>query len=100
MDPDDWSVFLDPDDFAEPWAWESAGGFGEGHGIFSDAHGAAFGGEFAGVSTREPLLALSAADLPPDAAQGDAVEVRGRSWRAADLQPDGAGLVRVILERE
>lgn len=100
MDPDDWSIFFDPDDFAEPWVWESDADSAEGQGIFTDAHASAFAGEFAGVSTRSPVLVLSADAMPAGAAQGDAVEVRGRVWRAGDLQPDGSGLVRVILEME
>nr|WP_125459063.1 hypothetical protein [Oceanicella actignis] len=68
-------------------------------GIFTAAHAAAGAGDWPGASTVQPVLTVAAADVPDGAGQGDKVDISGAQWRAADLQPDGTGLVRVILER-
>jgi hypothetical protein len=99
MEDDDWGTFMDPADFAHAFAWESTAEFVEGYGLFNAAHEVALSGEFGGVSTRQPVLTVAESHMPTDAAQGDEVECKGRNWRVADIQPDGSGLARVILER-
>ena len=97
----DWGVFLDagPSGFATPATWQVRGSAPVVvRGIWSRPHAEAAGGDWPGVSTTAPVFATAEASLPAGAGQGDAVTIDGRAWRAADLQPDGAGLVRVILE--
>lgn len=101
---DDWGVFLDtgPSGHAVAAAWtiEGAALPVPVPGIYEAPHQAAAGGDWPGVSTTLPVLVTGAPKLPTTAAKGDLVEIPGRGvFLAADLQPDGAGLVRVSLER-
>ncbi|MEO0682321.1 MAG: hypothetical protein AAF192_18115 [Pseudomonadota bacterium] len=95
------AAFLDtgPSGPAEAGRWRRPGlGWVEVRGIYNAPHADAAAGDFAGVSTSAPVFATAEAELPAGAAQGDDVEIRGVAWRAADLQPDGTGWVRVKLE--
>lgn len=98
-DAADWDVFLDGDVFAAAATWTRPAMAGVTvRGIRAEAHAVAAGGDFPGVSTTAPVFTTAAAELPADAAQGDTLTIDGAPWRVADLQPDGAGMVRVILE--
>ncbi len=100
-DAADLALFFDPDVFGEVVGYVLAAGGGfDVAGIYTDAHTTAAGGEFPGVSTITPVLTLAAASLPAGAGQGDQVSrADGSLFRVADIQPDGSGLVRLILER-
>lgn len=98
------AVFFDPDVFGEMVGYVLAGaGAGRGfdvEAIFTAPHRTVAEGAFGGVSTIAPEMVTAAANLPAGAGQGDEVSrANGNLYRVADLQPDGAGLVRVILER-
>ena len=96
MMADDWSVFMDPADFGESAAWETQEGeFVTLDGIFTAAAEVVLDG----VSAVMPVLTVAETQVPETAAQGDDLEVRDVNYRVADLQPDGSGLTRVILER-
>ena len=98
---EDWGAFMDtgPGGFASAGTWRVRGSAPvEVRGIYTARHAAAAGGDWPGVATAAPAFTVPASDLPAGAGQGDAVTIDGRAWRAADLQPDGTGLVRVILE--
>jgi hypothetical protein len=101
-DADDLAVFFDPDVFGEVAAYALAGGGGaDVAGIYADAQTAAAGGAWPGVSTVTPVFTVAAAALPPGAAQGDQLtRSGGLLYRVLDIQPDGSGLVRLLLERE
>lgn len=97
---DDWGVFFAPGDFGNRAFWETMEGeFAEVDGILEAAREVVLPGESGGVSARMPVLTLPEASVPETASQGDDVEIAGRNYRVADIQPDGSGLARVILER-
>ncbi|AKU43298.1 head-to-tail joining protein [Rhodobacter phage RcCronus] len=97
---DDWDVFFDPDDFADSAVWDTqAGEFVEIDGIFEAGREVVLAGDGAGISAIMPVLTVASDSVPATAAQGDDLEVRDKNFRVADLQPDGSGLTRVILER-
>lgn len=53
----------------------------------------------AGVQTTRPEMHIASADVP-SAAEGDTLVRAGVSWRvAAPPQPDGHGMVRLVVER-
>jgi len=97
---DDWDVFFDPADFADAAAWQTQEGeFADIHGVFEAAREVALSGDSVGVSAVLPVLIVASEQVPDTAAQGDDLEIRDVNYRVADLQPDGSGLTRVILER-
>lgn len=51
-----------------------------------------------GMSGARPSL-LMATDAAPSAAVGDAVSVASISYTIAEIQPDGTGMTRLLLER-
>lgn len=67
-------------------------------GFFTAANAAIASGEFPPVSTVAPLATLALIDLPQPPAPGDILEHDGTAYRVADTQPDGTGLVRLVLE--
>ena len=92
--PDEWAVFMDPSVFGEPVTYTPSGGIAQSlAAVFTAAHATTLD-----TSTVAPVLALfPPAGLLP--AAGDGVALRGISYRVADVQPDGTGLTRLILER-
>lgn len=97
---DDWDVFMSPDDFGEPVFWETQGGeFAELSGIFTSAREVVLPGEGGGISAMLPVLVVAECAVPETASQDDDLEIRGRNYRVADIQPDGSGLSRIVLER-
>ena len=92
--PEDWAVFMDPAAFGEVVSYTPAGAPSRDlPAIFTAASA-----EVAGTSTVAPVLAIGGV-LGFAPAAGDAVTVRGVDYRVADDQPDGTGLIRLILER-
>lgn len=97
---EDWDVFFDPTDFASAATWDTQGGeLVDLNGIFEEAREAALSGDAVGVSAVYSVLTVATAAVPTSAAQGDDLEISGVNFLVADLQPDGSGLTRVILER-
>ena len=103
-EPADWQVFFDtgPGGAAEVVTYHPAAAADvELPALFTAAHAlVAGGGGGVGVSTATPILTI------PDAQQwgvvpavGDEVTRRAVLYRVADIQPDGSGLIRLILER-
>lgn len=97
----EWAVFMDAGEFGEPVTWTAAGGaVFELSGIFTAAHSEISRHVGAGVSGTIPVLTLPPVSvLPVVPMAGDFAQVRGRLWRVADIQQDGSGLTRAILER-
>ena len=98
----DFDTYFDPEVFGSAFTY--AGGAPASSrsitGIFSKAHAIeAPAGDWPGVSTTAPVLTCRAAALPPGAAAGDSVTLDGATWTVRDVQPDGTGLARLILER-
>lgn len=50
------------------------------------------------VSSVQPALTVRASDLPAAPVDGDEVEVNGRHYVIVDCQPDGYGMLRLILQ--
>lgn len=92
----DRALMFDPAAFAEVATLTPSGGAPvEVSGIFTDGHRAAFGDP--GASTALSAFTLAAGAAAPRA--GDILAARSVTWRIADTQPDGSGLIRLILER-
>lgn len=97
---EDWGVFFSPDDFGHRAYWQTLEGeFAEVDGILEAAREVVLPGDGGGVSARMPVLTLPESSIPETASQGDDMEIKGRNYRVADIQPDGSGLARIILER-
>jgi hypothetical protein len=106
--PADWAVFTDPEVFGAPVTYT-----GEGQApleiaaIFTAAGTVAAQGSGPGVSSTEPVLTLGADQLPFTPARGDRVALiraqagfpAGTAFTVVHPQPDGSGLIRLILER-
>jgi hypothetical protein len=70
-------------------------------GIFTAAHAVLARGEAIGVSSLAPVLTVAAAHFGTDPpASGDRLEAEGTTYVVSDPQPDGSGLIRLVLERE
>ena len=96
----DWDVFFDPADFAVTATWDTPGGdIVEVVGIFEAGREVALSGNAVGVSAILPVLTVAAEAIPSDAAQGDDLAILSVNYRVTDIQPDGSGLTRVILEK-
>lgn len=97
---EDWDVFFDPADFADAATWDTQSGeLVDLNGIFEEAREVALAGDAVGVSAIYSVLTVASVEVPASAAQGDDLEIANVNYRVADLQPDGSGLTRVILER-
>ena len=97
---DDWGIFMSPDEFGDRAFWETLEGeFAEVGGIFEKAREVVLPGDGGGVSALMPVLLLPETAIPGTASQGDDVEIKGRNYRVADIQPDGSGLAFIILEK-
>lgn len=98
--PGDRRVFFDAaDGFAEVVTYTPQGETAlELEAIWTDAHLEVAAG-FGAVSGTRPVLALALADLPVPPRQGDTVtsDARG-AFTVADVQPNGTGHARLILE--
>ncbi|MFN3616028.1 MAG: hypothetical protein ACK4WC_15925 [Rubrimonas sp.] len=72
-------------------------------GIFTAAHARRAEAAGLAVSTAEPVLTVFAADLPAGAllrrGDGDAVTINATRYSVRDIEPDGSGLARIVLER-
>lgn len=104
----EWAVFTDPEVFGEPVAYAGTGQAPVSiPAIFTAANATAADGIGGGVATTEPVLTFGADQLPFAPAQGDLVTLTrahpgfpaGSVFRVAHPQPDGSGLIRLILER-
>ena len=69
-------------------------------GIFDEAFTSIRVEDNAEISDVSPSLLIRSTDLPAgtDLLQGDRFVVRGASYRAWDLRPDGGGMVRILLK--
>lgn len=65
-------------------------------GIFDDDYQQAGVGPI-GMASSQPVFTVPAWPVPA-AAVGQAVTVRGRSFTVGAVEPDGAGMVRLLLE--
>lgn len=94
--------FFDANDFGtRATLTPSAGDPVEITGIFTAAHEVAgASGDWPGVSTAAPVLTIPASALPAGAMQGDALSIGAVAYRVRDIQPDGTGLARLVLEKE
>lgn len=93
---DDFATFFDTAAFARGATFlPSEGGTYAVAGIFTEAHALAVG-----VSASAPVFTVAETVSPRLPRQGDGLTIDGKGdFTIADLQPDGSGLVRLILER-
>ncbi|MCX8017229.1 MAG: hypothetical protein N2690_04935 [Rhodocyclaceae bacterium] len=84
--------------FGEPATIFSDGRRIDVRGIFHAAHRAIEIVVDAPVSTVRPVLAVRACDLPQAPGEGDLVEVAGRRYGVVDRQPDGFGMLTLVLQ--
>lgn len=94
--PADRALLFDPAAFGETATWHAPGGNAVLSGIFADPHARLLAEP--GVSGLAPSFAL-AAETAPGIARGQTITLRSALWAIADIHPDGAGLLRLILER-
>lgn len=93
---EDIAAFFDPRDFAEAATYTPAGGSASSvNGHFDRAYAEALG-DLAGNA---PRFACASADVPA-ATRGDGLVVRGASYRIANVEPDGTGLVTLLTLQE
>lgn len=67
-------------------------------GLFHAAHAALEIVQDAPVSTVRPVLTVREADVPQRPAEGDRVMAAGRVYRIVDAQPDGLGMITLVLQ--
>ncbi|WP_227271240.1 head-tail joining protein [Roseobacter weihaiensis] len=93
------SVFFDPAVFGTPATFFPVeGGSYPISGIYTDAY--ALAGSGPGVSTSAPVFTIDAHTQPRPPQQNDRVSISGKGdFVVNDPQPDGSGLIRLILER-
>jgi len=65
--------------------------------VIFDAEHYTAAGEGADISTSQPMATCRAQDVA-GIEQGDSVTVAGTSYSVADVQPDGTGVVVLILQ--
>lgn len=102
VDDGDWSVFFDPGDWGRSATYVGGAPVVTRAlpGILRAAHEEAAPADgWPGVSTVAPVYSCRAADLPPGAGAGDGFTLDGATYEVRDIQPDGTGLARLILER-
>lgn len=101
----DRAVFTDPRDFGLTITWTGSVGPVELAAIF-DADYLLLSSDLVdgGVEGNQPQITIRSADLPPFAAQGDAVSFPDpdttelRSFVVVELKPDGTGMTVVRLQ--
>lgn len=101
-DAEDFAIFFDPAAFG--FVATYAGGAPvvtrDLGGIFHNPHATAGESDgWPGVSTVTPSYTCRASALPPGARVGDRLTLQGVTYTVRDIQPDGTGLARLILER-
>jgi hypothetical protein len=100
--PADLEQLLDPDVFGTAVRYMRTGAADrEITGIFTAAHAVLARGDAIGVSSLAPVLTVAEAHFGADPpASGDRLEADGAFYVVSDPQPDGSGLIRLVLERE
>lgn len=99
-DAADFDVFFDPEVFGEAGIYAQGPASIPLTGIFANAHAAAAPlGDWRGVSTSAPSFTCRAAALPEAAAAGDTLTLGAILWTVRDIERDGTGLARLIIER-
>lgn len=98
------AVFMDPDVFGQAARYDPADGAEVALlGVFTAAHARRAEATGLAVSTADPVLTVFAAELPAGALQrrgdGDAVTINATRYSVRDIEPDGSGLARIVLER-
>lgn len=67
------------------------------HVVFDDDYQAVDPDTGVTVSSGKPALGVRTADLPTSPAHGDEWEVRGKAYRATDVQADSEGVTLIFL---
>lgn len=99
IDDDTAAIFFDPNVFGTDGTFHPAEG-GEYliAGVYTEAHTIAGGSP--GVATTSPIYTITADTKPRPPQQGDRLSITGKGdFFVLDPQPDGSGLIRLIMER-
>lgn len=97
---DEFDVFFDPQVFGESGTYAHGSASTPLAGIFANAHAAVAPlGDWRGVSTSAPVFTCRAVALPEAAAAGDTLTLGPTLWTVRDIERDGTGLARLIIER-
>lgn len=100
MFTEDLDEFLDANDFGETATYTPEGGQASSvTGIFDLTYVDINVGGFAPISGLKAVFTCKAADIE-DQPEGDAITVRGVAYTIVVTQPDGTGLVQLILEKD
>ncbi|MEM9784346.1 MAG: hypothetical protein AAF899_17955 [Pseudomonadota bacterium] len=101
-DAADLAAFFDPDDFGETLTWDPDGTAAGLATIWIEAHAEIAAGGAGHVSGSRPIASLPITSLPAGGVRGDIIrrEATGLRFRIIDIQPDGTGLARIVLEEE
>ncbi|MBW4709575.1 hypothetical protein KX928_17450 [Roseobacter sp. YSTF-M11] len=93
------SIFFDPAVFGTPATFFPVeGGSWPIDGIYSEAYALAQSGP--GVASTAPIYTIDATTQPRTPTQDDRLTISGKGdFVVNDPQPDGSGLIRLILER-
>lgn len=91
---EDLDDFLDPDEFAVVALWK---GSGRVIGIFDNEYALLPLG-LPGVESNQPQFLCKAADVP-GVMHGQSLDVNDTAYIIRGVQPDGTGMVRLIIER-
>lgn len=98
---DDWDTFFDPDDFGHEATWQTdSETVEEIGGVFQAENTDVLAGKSAGVSATASTFTMAEDQIPDTWAQEDDFEITGKgNFLVVDVQPDGSGMARIILER-
>lgn len=91
----DRAAFVNPDEFGVAATYK---GITTVNGIFDTRFIEALDGSGAGVSARQPMFTCQESDLD-GAAQGDALVINGTAYTILESEPDGTGMIVLILEQ-
>ena len=97
----DRAVFVNADEFGLTASYTPTGGSASDiDGIFDNGYLAtSVGGESVGIQNAVAAFTCRSADLPGGAADGDAIEISGTAYIVRQIEPDGQGMSRLVLEK-
>lgn len=104
----DRAAFFNADEFGATFAWTLAAGGDptDVEAIFDNEFIAVDPGAGVAISSQDPRIQAPVASLPAGYGRGDTVSITGHdvipdaTYKARDFEPDGTGLVFVVLEKQ
>ena len=98
----DRATFFDGDEFALAASYTLAAGGAPStvNGIFDNEFLAVDQASGVALSSQDPRLQCAVADLPGGYGSGDTLVIEAVTYKARDFEPDGTGLVFIVLEKQ